>query len=70
MMLMSMRTWPTLGIERTRAATIRRRSLMAETSRRTRSRRASRATMASSPVAGISANTMIRKSKTFQPSLK
>ena len=57
-------------MERTSADTIRRSSLMVEMRRSARRSRASRTTMANSPVAGISANTITEKSKTFQPSRK
>ena len=70
MMLMSIITWNTLGIERTRAATIRRSSRIVEIRRSARRRRARRAAMANPPVAGISANTITEKSNTFQPSRK
>ena len=68
--LISMMTCPTLGMERTRAVTMSRRSLLIDTIRSTRSSRARRAIMANCPVAGTSANTITRKSNTFQPSRK
>ena len=70
MMLISIITWKTLGIERTSADTISRNSLIVEIRRSARRRRARRAIMANSPVAGISANTITEKSKMFQPSRK
>ena len=59
-----------LGMERISVVTIRRSSGKADTSRSTRSSRARRATVASSPVLGSRLMTMMVKSKTFQPSAK
>ncbi len=58
------------GTERIRVATMSRSSGSADTSRSTRNRRASRARVASSPVAGSRLTAMTVKSKRFQPSAK
>ena len=60
-------TCPIDGIDRTIVPMISRSSGNAETSRVTRMRRASRATIANAPACGSSDVATTRKSKTFQP---